>query len=107
MLEKIIHDRIYDHLEQNNILTDTQWGFRQNRPTTLATAKLVESISNKLNYKEHVGIICIDLQKAFDLINYELMIHKLMMYGVNNAQIGWFRCYLSNRKQRVLVNGQM
>lgn len=44
MLEKIVHDRLYEHLEQNDTLTDAQWGFRKNRSTTLATTKLVESI---------------------------------------------------------------
>lgn len=106
LLEKIIHARIYEYLERNNILTDSQWGFRPNRSTTLASAKLIENIYKYLNAKEHVGIIYIDLQKAFDLINHSILIAKLEGYGLTDPILSWLHNYLSNRQQRVLINGK-
>lgn len=89
MLEKIVHSRIYTYLDENDLITDSQWGFRPNRSTTIATAKLVEKIFNLLNSKEHVGVLYIDLQKAFDLIDHSLLLNKLSNYGITQPILGW------------------
>lgn len=95
LLEKAIHSRIYEHLEKNNILTDSQWGFRPERSTTLASTKLIDNILKYLNNKEHVGIIYVDIQKAFDMINHNILLTKLNNYGIRGPVLGWLTNYLT------------
>ena len=51
------------------------------------------------------GLLMLDLSKAFDLINHNLLLKKLEIYGLTESTLGWFKSYLSMRKQAVAVNG--
>lgn len=104
LLESIIHSRLLDYLSYYGILSDKQWGFRPGRSTIDASSNLLESILLSINSKKHTGVLFIDLQKAFDSIDHEILINKLNAYGVRENALLWFRSYLSDRVQRVLVN---
>lgn len=104
LLESIIHNRLLDYLNFNDLLSDRQWGFRPNRSTTDASCNLLESILTGINSKLHSGVLFIDLQKAFDCIDHVVLLGKLQAYGVCETEYSWFRSYLSDRKQRFLVN---
>lgn len=97
MLESIIHERLLDYLSHNELLTDRQWGFRPGRFTSDASCNLLESILSGLNSKLHTGVLLIDLQKAFDSINHNVLLNKLHTYGVRETELLWFRSYLSDR----------
>lgn len=79
-------------------------GFRPGRSTLDASSNLLESILQGINTKMHTGVLFIDLQKAFDLIDHEILINKLNAYGVCENELLLFRSYLSDREQKVLVN---
>lgn len=104
LLESIIYTRLYLLLELNHILTDKQSGFRSARSTIDAGSNLIDSILHGLNSKNHVGVLYSDLQKAFDSINHDVLLQKLEMYGVREIELRWFRSYLSDRQQSILVN---
>ena len=53
------------------------------------------------------SVTFIDLKKAFDTVNHEILLKKLYLYGIREKEFRWFRSYLSNRKQCCKVNGQM
>ena len=62
---------------KHNLLTDSQYGFRPNRSTSLAVIELIEKITNSLDQNNYAAGVFIDLKKAFDTINHERLINKL------------------------------
>jgi hypothetical protein len=99
VIERLVYNRLYQYLKINEILTPAQYGFQKNLSTNLAILELqnriLESISNK---KWCIGIF-LDLSKAFDTLDHDILLHKLSHYGVRGKAFDWFRSYLSNRQQ--------
>ena len=92
-------------MTENNIIYDLQFGFRQNFSTAYALINLTENIRQALD-KGYIGCgIFVDLQKAFDTVNHEILLSKLNHYGIHGVSNDWFRSYLSDRQQYVSING--
>ena len=106
-LERVIFDQLYAHFHQNNLLYSSQYGFKKKHSTELAVLELVDRITQELD-KGHTPInIFLDLSKAFDTLDHNILPHKLSYYGIKNSALDLFKSYLSNRKQHVdfLNNG--
>ncbi len=73
--------------------------------TDHALISLTESIKSTLDKNKFGCGIFIDLQKAFDTVNHEILLSKLEHYGIRGIALNWFQSYLSHRKQFVSVNG--
>lgn len=101
ILEKLMFNRILSFIDSNNILSNSQHGFRKNRSTDTATFDFHNYILEAIENKDMVAGLILDLSKAFDLINHELLLAKLDNYGIRGLTNNWFRSYLSNRKQAV------
>jgi hypothetical protein len=82
IFEKVLHQRLTDHLNNNAILNKHQYGFRSEVSTESASFILLIEILTALNNKQMVGGIFCDLHKAFDCINHALLLEKLKFYGV-------------------------
>ena len=80
-------------------------GFRRGYSTQHALLKLVEDCRNALDKKGCAGAVMTDLSKAFDCLNHELLLAKLHMYGFSKASLDLIHNCLTNRKQRVKLNG--
>ena len=106
IIEKLLYKQLYDFLSNNNILFDNQFGFRKNRSTTLALIQITERIRESIDNKKFGCGIYIDLSKAFDTVNHDILLKKLEHYGVRDTSLLWFKSYLKNRKQYVYVNGE-
>ena len=105
ILERIIYNRLYKHLLQNNILAKEQFGFRPLYSTEMALLCTLEQILTSLDNKETVMAIFIDLSKAFDSLDHNVLLYKLEHYGIRGVPLHWFKNYLSDRKQFTSVNG--
>ena len=92
------------YLEDNKLLSDNQLGFRKGHSTTEAIYYLLEKMNKSINTSEYCLNVFIDFSKAFDSITHEILISKLSSFGISEATINWFRSYLSNRKQCVILN---
>ena len=105
IIEKVVHLQLYSFLEKNNCIYDLQFGFRQKHSTNHALISIVQQIQEAmLQNKLAVGVF-IDLQKAFDTVNHEILLKKLEHYGISGTSKKWFRSYLTNRQQYVSING--
>jgi retron-type reverse transcriptase len=91
-------------IEKNKILSQNQYGFRENRSTELAISELTNKITKAIDQGEYTIGIFLDLSKAFDTINHKILIQKLQHYGIRGIPQQWFLNYLTNRKQIVKYN---
>ena len=105
IFEKAMYYRIYSFLCKYKQISTNQFGFRSNHSTEHAFINLMETIKKYLDNDETVCGVFIDLQKAFDTVNHEILLEKLNHYGIRSKENNWFRSFLTNRKQYVSING--
>ena len=104
LLEKIMYKRLINFVEENNILSEHQYGFRKNRSTELAITEFIDEITKAIDKGQYTVGIFLDLSKAFDTINHTIVIKKWEYYGIRGIALKWFQNYLTNRKQIVKYN---
>ena len=80
-----------------------QFGFRKNHSTSLALVDVLDTINNYLDKHEKVIALYLDLQKAFDTVDHDILLYKMYNYGICGELLKWFRSYLSDRRQYVCV----
>ena len=91
ILERVIFDQLYAHFHQNNLLYSSQYGFKKKHSTELAVLELVDRITQELD-KGHTPInIFLDLSKAFDTLDHNILLHKLSYYGIKNSALDLFK----------------
>jgi len=73
--------------------------------TALALVEVMDNIYSKLDEQRFVLGIYFDLQYAFDIVNHEILLHKLYNYGIRGVAYDWLKSYLLNRQQYTVVNG--
>jgi len=101
LLERIIYNRIYDHLRGNNLFYEKQFGFQKNSSTEHALLQLVEDITKSFEQGSYTLGVFIDLSKAFDTVDHKILFAKLRYYGISGKYYEWICSYLTNRKQYV------
>jgi len=106
-LIKIIFNNLYTYLIDNRLITKNQSGFRPGDSTTNQLLYLVDEIHRSFDNKDclEVRAVFLDISKAFDKVWHEGLIFKLEQNGVSGSLLNLFQNYLSNRKQRVVLNG--
>ena len=100
-----MYDRLILFLEANRILKDNQFGFRKNYSPQLALIKFINHILQQHDRGNFTVCVFLDLRKAFDTINHDILIKKLEHYGIRNQTLNWFVSYLSGRQQYTEING--
>ena len=105
VFEKLIHKRLYSFLKKNKVLNQNQYGFRKNSSTAFAIYDLIENKLKNLDENLYTCALYVDLSKAFDTVNHQLLLQKLNHYGICGVPLELFQSYLSNRKQYTYVNG--
>lgn len=109
IFERVIFERIISFLENERILSSSQNGFRKGRSTARAVYQALVGILDSMNLKKETIAVCLDLSKAFDSVNYGLLIAKLERYGIRGIPLKLISSYLSGRTQHVIDRdgGQM
>ena len=102
---KLVHDQFYCYLTSNDLFSKYQSGFRPNHSTLAALLETTNSWCVNIDNGLLNGVVFIDLKKAFDTIDRNILLIKLKHYGVDDNALKWFHSYLTNRKQKCFVNG--
>ena len=97
IFEKVVHNQLYTYFHSNNLLYLHQYGFRKLHSTESATLEFTDRILNLLDNNKTPFSIFIDLSKAFDTLDHNILLSKLSFYGIRNITLKWFESYLGNR----------
>jgi hypothetical protein len=104
LMEKTIHIQLTKFLTKNNLLYRYQSGFRQTYSTQTACIILLNDIYKNIEKKHYICLLVLDLSKAFDLINHDILINKLQyQFNFSTHTLKLFKTYLRNRKQCVNI----
>ena len=104
IVERVLSFQIRDFLESNNLLTEFQFGFRQNLSTTDAINKIMEKLYTNFDQSKITQGVFLDFSKAFDTIDHNILIQKLQFYNFSKPSAQLVKSYLQNRKQFVAIN---
>lgn len=104
IFEKLMHARLTSFLLQNNSLDKSQHGFRKNYSTCSAIADVTNYITEALDKKLVAIALFVDVSKAFDSLNHNILLHKLDYYGVRGVVLNWFKSYLTSRYHYTVIN---
>lgn len=104
IFEKLMYDRMIDFIDKNTILCDEQYGFRKGNSTSHAILDILSSIQSNLDKKLFTCAFFIDLSKAFDTVDHNILLKKLYRYGIRGVPYKWFESYLTDRTQTTSIN---
>ena len=107
LLEKLVFKRLMNFLNKFDILYNKQFGFRPRHSTTHALLLITDKIQKAIDDRKFACGIFLDLCKAFDTVNHDILINKLDHYGVRGIAKEWFCSYLKNRKQYVSIGNTL
>ena len=105
ILEKIISRQLYDYVTSNSLLSNHQSGFRPKHSTMTALLNVTESWLDSLDRGNFVGIIALDLRKAFDTVDHDVLLLKLKRMGIDGNALKWIQDYLLDRHQYTILDG--
>ena len=101
ILEKSVYLQILDYIKSKNIIDNFQSGFRENFSCESALQYVINEWKEACDKGRMTGVVFLDLKRAFETIDRDLLLYKLGKYGISGTVIKWFECYLNDRRQRV------
>ena len=105
ILERIVYNQLEHYLKEKNLLYKLQSGFRPSFSTGTCLTFLMDYIRSEMDFGNYIGMVMIDLQKAFDTVDHSILENKLKAIGLDGNAITWFDAYLTNRMQVTDVGG--
>ena len=100
-----MHIYLNDYLEKLQLIHPFQSGFRRKYSCNAALARLTNSWLTAMNKSEVSGVVFLDLKKAFDLVDHDILLRKLAIYFKKSTSLPFFKSYPHNRTQCVLLHG--
>ena len=104
ILEKVVYDQLNDYLTSKDLLFKYQLGFRSEFSSETCLIHLTDFIRFHMDNENFVGMILLDIQKAFDVVNHSTLLKKLRAIGFSGSAVNWFSSYLSDRQRLVDVS---
>ena len=104
-IEYCVNIQTTEYFDINNLLSDSQFGFRKHYSTTFLAQDLFDNVFDSKSKGNTPAIIFLDIKKAFDTVDHDILIDKLKFYGIDGTVILWFKSYLEGRKQCTKLYG--
>ena len=105
LFEKLIYDQLYHYLDKNRYLVSHQSGFRSLHSVVTCLLKATNDWYLDIDRGKYTAMIFIDLKKAFDTVDHQILLDKMQFYGITGLAHKWFSSYLDHRRQYCKVNG--
>lgn len=105
VFESVMHKQLLDYVDRNNILTPNQSGFRKGHSCETALQLIITRWKKWIDDPRNVVVaVSLDLRRAFETVNRDLLLVKLRRYGFSDSAVKWFKCYLSGRTHVTKIN---
>ena len=105
LLEKTVKEQLLEYLNENHLLASCQYGFRKKYGVQAALFDVVSQLQLSLDCGRMASALFIDLRKAFDTVNHEILLYKLGKINITGSVLNWIRDYLNGRSQFVCLDG--
>ena len=106
VFEKLVNNRIVDHLDKCGLFSDFQYGFRSSGSTADHLTVVSDRIARAFNRSGATRAVTLDISKAFDRVWHAGVLHKLKPYGISGQIFGLISSFLGNRRLRVVLDGK-
>ena len=101
IIERHVFNSFYEYLSENSLITKCQSGFRPKHSCETALNELIDRWLKHIDEGKLTGVLFIDLSKAFDTVNHDVLLHKLLSFDICDKTFLWFKSYLTDRVQSV------
>ena len=105
LFEKVVFSQHYEYFHKNNLFYNSQYGSLKNHSTKYAAMELTDKVLKDIDEKTISLAIFMDLSKAFDTLDHNILIKKLAHYGINGTPLEWFTSYLTGCSEYVEIDG--
>ena len=105
ILERAVFQQVVEYFEINNLIHPSHHGFRSKHNTSTALLEMYDVWVEAFDNGDLSAVVLLDMSAAFDLVDHELLINKLEVYGLEDGPLSWMKSYLENRKQKVYIDG--
>ena len=106
LIEMVVDSQVTKHMDDNNLHEIFQSAYKPLHSTETAMLRVKNDILCALDEGNAVLLVCLDLSAAFDTVDHAILLERLeKCIGITGSCLAWFKSYLSNRSQRVLING--
>ena len=103
ILEKLVHRQVLKYFLDNEVINKNQYGFLPGKSTHEAIFKTVQNIYSAINSKKLLGMMLLDVAKAFNCIDHDILFVKMELAGFSLNVISWFRSYLIRTQRSILM----
>ena len=107
VLERCIFGQMIDYLETNQLLHPSHHGFRAKHSTVSALAEMFDTWVEAFEDDEVSAVVMLDMSAAFDVVDHDILIRKMALYGFEESALSWVKSYLTNRTQSVFIEGSL
>ena len=102
----LVREKLIDHLSNNKLISESQHRFISGRSCSTNLLAVLDAWTEAIEEGKSIDTIYLDFAKAFDTVPHERLLRKLDGLGVQGKILGWIRSFLSNRTQKVIVDGE-
>ena len=107
VLERHVFNHLYELLSCNDLLSSRQSGFKRNHSCETAPNLIIDDWLHSIHGGDMIGVLFIDFCKAFDMVDYKILLDKLKLYNISQDSLSWFTSYFSDRTQQVKYKSKL
>ena len=105
IMKSVVFNQLVSYLDNNGLINPNHHGSRSGHSTATALIQMYDTWAEEVDRGNMVGVMMVDLSAAFDMVDYDLLLQKLELFGLDSMAVDWMRSYLTARHQSVFVDG--